>query len=436
MADKKKLSYWERRNLAREEHLQRSVDPIQSKIAKAYLQAQKYLTDEVNKLFNRAKLKTDMTKGELKKALNVSVTQQEIAEYKRLANKIETPEIAEQAQKQLNTLAYKHRITRLEDLRAKTHLVAKQIADVEYREQTDFYIDAIHDSYRETVAEDTIRKIEARGVKVETWNKGRYDIPVEAWNKEGKHQFKELSTERTKSILESHWKGSNYSKRIWNDTDKLAERLEELFTVESMTGMSNQEMARAIAKEFETSIGVANRLIRTEANYMANQAKIKAMIDQGVEKYMIVAVLDFRTSKICQEEDGKIYLVKDAKVGVNLPSYHPYCRSIAVAYYGERSTKGYRTARDPINGESFKLPRNATYDDWMNKLKEQYSDDEIALQKRKILNATRDNKDLRRLKAVLGKEAPSSLDDFQKMKYEDKKAYNNLKRKYQKKKVK
>lgn len=434
MADKKKLSYWERRNIEREEYLQRGVDPVQSKIAKAYLQAQKYLIDEVNKLFKRARLKTDMTEEELKKALNVAVTPNEILEYQRLAKQIETPEIAEQAKKQLNALAYKHRITRLEDLRAKTHLVAKQIADVEYQQQTNFYIDAIHESYREAVAEDVIRKIEARGVEVETWNKPRNKVTVEMWNQADKHEFKELTTQATKNILDSHWKGTNYSKRIWKDTDKLAQRLEELFTVEAMTGMSDQEMSRAIAKEFRTSIGVANRLIRTEANYMANQGRLKGWIDRGVEKYMLVAVLDFRTSKKCQGWDKKVYNVADAVVGENFPPGHPWCRTIAIAYHGERAIKGNRTARDPISGETFKLPRSATYDDWINKLKEQYSDDEIALQKKKILNATKDNAERRQLVGILGKEAPQRIDTYQTLKYENRAEWLKLRRKYQQKK--
>lgn len=437
MADKKKLSYWERRNVNREEYLQRGIDPVQSKIAKAYLQAQKYLIDEVNKLFKRARLKTDMTEEELKKALNVAVTPNEILEYQRLAKQIETPEIAEQAKKQLNALAYKQRITRLEDLRAKTHLVAKQIANVEYQQQTNFYIDAIHDSYREAVAEDVIRKLEERGVEVETWNKSRNKVTIEVWNQADKHEFKELPTQATKNILESHWKGSNYSKRIWKDTDKLAQRLEELFTVESMTGMSDQEMSRKIAKEFQTSIGVANRLIRTEANYMAGQAKLKAWKDRGVEKYKLVVVLDLRTSDICQKKDkeNKVYLVSEAIVNGaegNYPPFHPFCRTIAIAYYGERTNKGYRTARDPISGEIFKLPRSATYDDWMNKLKEQYSDDEIALQKTKIKNIQKDNADYRRLKDVLGaKNSPKTLDEYQNIKYNDSNKWDELKKTYQ-----
>lgn len=436
MAKKQKLPYWQMRNVDQEEYMQRGIDPVQSKIAKAYLQAQKYLTDEVNKLFSRARLTTNSTEAELKRALNVSVSPSEVLEYQRLAKSIETPEIAEQAQKQLNILAYKHRITRLEDLRAKSWLVAKQVADIEYQEQTDFYIKEIHKSYRYATAEDVIQRLEDNGVAVQTWNRAKRsgNVPIEVWNQDKKHnghEFKELSTKETKNILETHWKGSNYSERIWKDTDTLAKRLEELFTVEAMTGMSNQDMARTIAKEFETSIFVANRLIRTEANYVSNQAKLKAWKDRGVEKYMIVAVLDLRTSSICRKWDGKVHKVADAEVGVNFPPGHPHCRSIAVAYYGYRSTIGQRTVRDPIGGGTFIMKRDQNYNDWMNALLERYSHEEIETQKKKIKHLSRDNKDYKRLKDVVGKDAPESLDDYQNIKYNNGRDWQLTKLDYQ-----
>ena len=391
---KKKIPYWQLRQVDQEEYMQRGIDPVQSKITKAYLTAQKYLTDEVNKLFKRAQLRTDMTEAELKRALNATVRPEELLEYQRLAKSIDVPEVAEQAKQQLNALAFKHRITRLEDLRAKSWLVAKQIANIEYKEQTSFYIEEIHRSYRDAVAEDVIQKLESKGIAVESWNRAKKsrDIVIEVWNQDKEHnghEFKELSTKETRNILETNWKGSNYSKRIWKDADALAKRLEELFTVEAMTGMSQREMVQIIAKEFQTSIYVADRLIRTEANYVSNQARLKGWIDRGFDKYMLVAVLDLRTSSICKKQDGEVYEVEKARVGVNFPSFHPYCRTIAVAYHGRRSVTGQRTVRDPLGGKSFIMKRSDNYNDWMNALLQRYSQEEIDKQKKEILKANR-----------------------------------------------
>ncbi|MEC5340392.1 minor capsid protein [Enterococcus casseliflavus] len=424
MAQKKrKLSYWERRNVDAEQKINDGAIKVEEAVAKAYRQAQTYLTLKVRKLFTRSQQRSGLSEEEAKRILNLTTSVEELAELRKLSKQIKDPELQASAKNRLQGLAFKERITRAEDLKAKSFLVSKQIADVQLEKQTDFYVDAIHESYREATAESIIRKAQENaenGVVIEVWNKKDY-------------QFKELSTRYTKNILDSHWHESNYSKRLWGDTEALAARLEELFSVESMTGMSEFEMAKAIASEFDRSIGVARRLIRTEANYMANQAKLKAWQDNGVKEYMLVAVLDLRTSEICKDKDHKIYLVSEAKVNGasgTYPPFHPWCRTIAVMY-SKRTLKLPRNALDPISGKVIPIRGDTTYNDWMDKLKEKYSDEEIVIQKRKVVNAKRDNAEYRSLKDVLGKkDSPINLNEYQNLKYGNKNGYNKLKKAY------
>jgi len=425
MAQKKrKLSYWERRNIDAEQKINDGAIKVEEAVAKAYRQAQTYLTQKVRKLFARSQQRSGLSEVEAKRILNQTTSVEELAELRKLSKQIKDPGLQASAKNRLQALAFKERITRAEDLKAKSFLVSKQVADVQLQKQTEFYVDAIHESYREATAESVIRKAQENaknGVVIEVWNKKDY-------------QFKELSTRYTKNILDSHWHGSNYSKRLWGDTEALAARLEELFTVESMTGMSEFEMAKAIASEFDRSIGVARRLIRTEANYMANQAKLKAWQDNGVKVYMLVAVLDLRTSEICKGKDHKVYLVSEAKVNGasgTYPPFHPWCRTIAVMY-SKRTMKLPRNALDPISGKVIPIRGDTTYNEWMDKLKEKYSDEEIVIQKRKVGNTKRDNAEYRLLKDVLGKkDSPINLNEYQNLKYGNKNGYNKLKKAYQ-----
>ncbi len=381
MAKKKKqteLAYWQQRNIAAEKRVNDGAKALEDKVVSAYRQAQVYLTRKVRKLFDRSRQRTGLTAEEAKEVLNERSPLSELSELKYLSKKIDNPRLQQEAKKKLTALAFKERITRAEDLKAKSFLVSKQIANVQIDKSTEFYIDTIHESYREASAESIIRQAQQNaknGVIIEVWNKKEY-------------QFNELSTRYTKNILDSHWLGSNYSERIWGDTDALAKRLEELFTVESMTGMSEFEMAKTIASEFDRSIGVARRLIRTEANYMANQAKLKAWQDRGVDQYMLVAVLDLRTSRICQDKDHKIFLVSKAVVNGKegtYPPFHPWCRTIATAYFGKRTLSGTRVANDPISGKIITIQQQETYSDWIQKLKKMYSDKEIQKQKIRIM---------------------------------------------------
>lgn len=424
-----RLSYWQRRALEDEKAINDGAKQVEKAIVSAYRQAQEYLTQKAKELFTRAQAKTGYEEAELKTLLNEPVPVEQLVELQRLTKDISDPELQASAKKRLDVLAIKHRITRAEDLKAKAHLVTRQIADVQLSESTGYFVEAIQKAYQREQANVAIQRLESKGVQLEVWSQTD-------WEKT-ESEFKQLSTKETRNILESHWHGSNYSKRIWNDTDKLAKRLEELFTVEALTGMSQQDMVKAIVKEFDTSVGVARRLIRTEANYMANQAKLKSWIDNGVEYYRLVVVLDFRTSSICQlkSKENKRHKVSEAVVDGaegNYPPFHPWCRTIAIADFGKRTAAGNRIANDPISGKTFNLPQRATYEDWINKLRESYSDEEIFKHKEMILNRSKDNANYRRLKSVLGKDySPTSLDDYQEMKYNSGDEWQQLKRIYQ-----
>lgn len=147
-------------------------------------------------------------------------------------------------------------------------------------------------------------------------------------------------------------------------------------------------------------------------------------------------VLDLRTSDICQKKsrENKIYKISEAVVNGalgNYPPFHPWCRTIATAIIGKRSSTGKRTANDPISGKTMTIEQRDTYDDWMNKLKQKYSDREIQIQKKKIQYRKKDLLEYKQLKSVLGKdETPATLDDYQDIKYGNKKRWQDLKKIY------
>ena len=338
---KKKLPYWIQRAIDEEELVQRALDVTERKILNAHLKGQKYLEDQIAKIYNRYLNRSELNESDVKKILNTSAKVEDLQELQLMARTIEDKEIRKQVRDYLTGLSVKYRISVLEDLKAKSYIVAKQIADVELNASTDFYIDVIKRAHEQASAEAIIGKTEQAIVPVINPNQyvsyrngnviqlKKLDTDevvrsIKVTPDMEIPEFKELSTKYVKNILETNWKGSNYSKRIWNDTDALAEKLEELFTVKQMTGMSDNEMVKQLQSQFQVSAGVARRLIRTESNYVANQAKLKGWKEHGVEKYMIVAVLDLRTSKICQHMDGKVFKVADANVLENYPPFHPF----------------------------------------------------------------------------------------------------------------
>ena len=177
------------------------------------------------------------------------------------------------------------------------------------------------------------------------------------------HTFSQFPASRVNYLLKSKWSGMNYSDRIWNSTQGLADVLKEQLLISFMTGASVSETSRVIRDQFQSSAYAARRLVRTETNFVANQAELDSYKRLGIEEYQYIATLDTRTSKLCQRLDGQIFNIDDAKPGVNYPPMHPNCRSTTIAYDAEDQIQR-RAARDE-KGNLIEVPGNMKYDDWL-----------------------------------------------------------------------
>lgn len=179
------------------------------------------------------------------------------------------------------------------------------------------------------------------------------------------HTFSLFPASRVNALLKNKWSGENYSARIWNSTQNLADSLKEQLLVSFMTGASAAKTAAVIREQFQTSAYAARRLVRTETNYIANQAEHDAYKRLGIEEYQFIATLDTRTSKPCRELDGRVFNVEDGKPGINMPPMHPNCRSTTIMYDADFPIKS-RAARD-ADGNLIKVPGSMKYSEWLEK---------------------------------------------------------------------
>lgn len=374
-------SYWQKRNLEREKDINKQALHVENTLLKAYTQAQAYLTDKAKQLFKRMQIASGgLTEEQARYILNSTMPPETLVELQNQAKQIENAQLRKEAQNRLTAESYKFRITRADELKARSYIAAKQVADVQLKAQTEFYVDVIKESFQQASSEIFMRR--ARELRRTS------QFPVEVWNKETAYELTYIPTQQVETILNRKWLGSNYSKRIWGNTEKLASKLEEMFTVEALTGKQEIEFVKELQAEFGTSFNVTRRLVRTEANYIHNQAQLDAWQKNGVKQYILIAVHDLRTSEICKKKDKQIFAVSEAECnGENgtFPPFHPWCRTVAVAYFGKRTLSGTIRALDPVTRETFDLPRGATYDDWYQVIKKLHSQDEIDETRKKIM---------------------------------------------------
>lgn len=449
MTDKQtSLSYWEKRAVEQDAKLHHDIKVPEQTILKSYIRAQEYLKSETKKIFDRY-LKDSMTAEELTAALNVTVSQSDLNDLIRLAKTTENKIVKEQLQNFLSTMAAKARITRLEMLQAKAAIVVKQLADVQLQQENSFYIKTIEDAYNQAATEAIIAKADhdikltepmaipqidnkQQAVAFINPETGKVVKAVKLTGDEPITKFKKISTSQTRKIINLKWYGGNYSSRIWKNTDKLADTLQELFTAQQMSGISERDMMLELEKQFHVGAYVARRLIRTEANFVAGQAKLMSWREHDIKQYVLIAVLDFRTSEICRKKDGQVFNVDDAKCdggSGNYPPFHSFCRTVAAAYFGEDTFVGKHKVNNPL-GHSFEMPAGSTYQAWENKLIEKYGKNEVEKQQIRVENYSDDMKQFAKYRSVIPEDMPQSIEEFQEMKYNGGRDYDLIKLDY------
>jgi SPP1 gp7 family putative phage head morphogenesis protein len=141
-------------------------------------------------------------------------------------------------------------------------------------------------------------------------------------------------------LLRERWSGRNYSERIWGDPAsdtwrRLARDIPDMVGSSLVMGRSYSRTAQEVRESFGVEEYQALRLVRTESAYFSGQAELEAMRDLGIKEYEYYAIMDRRTSTICRDLDGEVFLYEEAEAGKNYPPMHPNCRSRAMPVIDE-----------------------------------------------------------------------------------------------------
>lgn len=273
------------------------------RINKAYDKAIKDINKDIDRVFYNYKTKSNLSGPEAKELLNSKVTKKELDNIREGINSIQDKEIKRHMSAQLNANAYKARITRLEALKESININIKKVADVEVIESTKLYINNIKKAYYNNMFD--IQKGLGVGFSVA-------QMPVDV----------------IQEILKNEWSGKHFSTRVWNNTDVLAKKLQEVIISGLMSGKSSRRMAKELRELTDYGKFAAERLIRTETTYVTNMAEIEGYKECGIDKYIFIATLDLRTSEQCRKMDRKVIDVDDAKVGINLSPLHPFAEAL------------------------------------------------------------------------------------------------------------
>lgn len=260
-----------------------------------------------------------------------------------------------------------------------------------------------------------------------------YNLPKIPHSTKPDKSLKKLSEnfKTVKEALNEKWIGNkNFSQRIWKDIDRLNKMLEEELPKSISRGDGGKRLITKLERSFNTSASNAKRLVHTESFRIYSKTRIKSFEDLGVEKVEILATLDLKTSKICQNKDQKIVELKGATIGIDLPPFHPHCRTVFVAIFDDKleeqlTTSNGRKARDPIDNKSYTTGIK-DYKQWKNSKTPGANATITQVHKDRHL----DKRNYKKLKKVLKNQDyfPNTLAEYRKMRYNNVEEYDKLRR--------
>lgn len=336
--------YWARRADARERAWhKKSQETIEKELARYYARSLAEIQKDIQALYGRFAADNHLSQVEARKLLQGQEFREwryTIQEYVKQINAGNTGLL-----KELNTLAMRSRISRLDKLYSDTVMELDSLGRKTSASMKKFLSDAYKDNYYQSVYEIG-RTVGLKSPRVVVPSKSLEDV------------------------LRDRWSGKNYSERIWKNQKLLGQTLKQEMVTAVHRGESVEAVSKRIAQRMNVSTKNATRLVRTELNYVENRAALDSIRASGMDYYRFIATLDNRTTPICREHDGRIVSVEEASPGDNLPPLHPNCRStIAGSLYGPEDghkQEGKRIARDE-KGRNYYVPADMTYSQWHDK---------------------------------------------------------------------
>ncbi|WP_339009654.1 minor capsid protein [Fusobacterium animalis] len=330
----KNRDYWEERQVKREAKAFTNIQDIEKEYKIALEKAKQDINKEISRITTTYMNDNILNYNEALKFLkgdDYKVWKKDLHDYiKEYKNLLKTaPLDAQKLYLEIETLSAKSRISHLDSLKAQIDMeFTKLIFGVE-----DSSKNALNSVYRDTFIEVT------------------KDLGINAI----------VSRDKIKAVLDRPWSGANFSERLWTNTDKLAQTVKQEIVNGMIQGINLKTMSKRVSERFETAKkNDVERLLRTEVNYVLNQATLDGYKEAGIEKYEFSATLDSRTSQICSELNGEIFEIKKIAVGLNYPPMHPRCRSttIPIIDYESLIKQGREEIGEKDNNDNEPLTNN------------------------------------------------------------------------------
>ena len=136
--------------------------------------------------------------------------------------------------------------------------------------------------------------------------------------------FNEVDRETAHQMINQIWcaDGQSWSNRIWTNTDKLQQALNDNLIDCVLTGKKTTQLKQILQEQFAVSYNRADSIVRTEMAHIQTQAAQQRYKDYGIKEVEVWVDEDERTCPICAKHQGERHSVNER---MPVP-VHPRCR--------------------------------------------------------------------------------------------------------------
>ena len=140
--------------------------------------------------------------------------------------------------------------------------------------------------------------------------------------------FGTMSKENALQMINQIWcaDGKSWSSRVWTNTEKLREALNDNLIHCVVTGKRTSDLKKLLQNDFGVSFTNADMIVRTEMAHIQTQAAKKRYEDMGLTEVEVLADKDERRCEICGELHQKRFPIHGT---MPVPA-HPRCRCCIV----------------------------------------------------------------------------------------------------------
>lgn len=153
----------------------------------------------------------------------------------------------------------------------------------------------------------------------------------------GDNDFSMPNKKLMEKMMETPWRGDNFSGRLWKNQKKLVVSLNDVLLTGLQQGKTVTEIAIALHNRMGQGFNDCHRLVKTESMHYLNNATLQRYKDAGVRYVQIWAALDERTCKTCGSYHGKIYPIDKCPA---VP-FHANCRCTILPVTDEKMISEY-----------------------------------------------------------------------------------------------